>query len=106
MTGHELKQLRLKTEMSQHKLSQKIGIHLKTLQRWERKNWKIQGKYLPKIRGIFNLAAKESTKSNRQEQRKRNKELLKALNIKYRDTGDWDSEDPLVIEYKKGVGVK
>jgi transcriptional regulator with XRE-family HTH domain len=111
MTGHELKQLRLKTELSQHKLSQKIGIHLKTLQRWERENWKIQAKYLPRIRGIFDLAVKErfanhETPEQKESLRQQRVEIMERMDRKVERWGDLPNDDPDLIAFRKVVGAK
>lgn len=109
MTGKRLKALRQSRKWTQTKMADKLGVHYRTIGKWESEQQQMSRKYRNRICYIFNLELETEIRIQREdrfEQRKRNKEILKQLNKKYPEMRDWDLDDPLVMKYQKGVGAK
>lgn len=112
MTGLYLKKLRIKNELTKHRLCEKLGIHISTLNNWERKDMKIHSKYYPRIRRIFDLSFKETFLSNQQTAqqkeslRQQRVAIMGRMDRKVERWGDLPNDDPDLVAFRKVVGAK
>lgn len=115
MTGNQIRKKRLQLGYTTHKLAQKVGVTLSTIQKWERGVQPPNESNLIRLYAAFGLGhpfKRERTDAQRLEEKKRRIELMAKLDAKVdesRKLGSWndiDDNDPELIELRKLIGAK
>ena len=111
MTGKQLKQLRLDKGIMKHKLSNKLGVNISTVNRWEREDMNIHRKYYARIQCIFNLDFFEvitrtyRTEEEKETLRKQRVEIMGRMDRKAEKWSDLPEDDADLIAFRKVVGA-
>ena len=111
MTGKQLKSLRLDKGITKHKLSSKLGINIRTLNRWEHENQNIHRKYYARIQCIFDLDFFEvitrtyRTEEEKETLRKQRVEIMGRMDRKAEKWSDLPEDDADLIAFRKVVGA-
>lgn len=105
--------------MNQEDLAQVIGVAKSTISKWKQEGVTEAGKErlesfmdmsddeIHERLAIFDQAKKPVRRGKAEKERinRERRELLKILNVKYDETGDWKHDDPYVERYREIVGA-